>query len=56
MPGTPLHGTAHLMRGVMVFTVEGERASAVRFYLEEVDGGDQDVDQSVEGLLGGSRP
>ena len=55
MSGTRLDGTAHLMRGVMVFTVDGERASAVRFYLEEVDEGDQDVDEAVERLVGGSR-
>jgi ketosteroid isomerase-like protein len=56
MSGTRLDGTPHLMRGVMIFTVEGgARASAVRFYMEEVDRGGQDVDQSVEQLLSGDR-
>lgn len=37
MSGRRLDGTQHLMRGVIVFTVEGERAAAARFYLEPVD-------------------
>ena len=38
MRGTQLDGQRFLMRGVMVFTVEGDRARAVRFYVEPVDG------------------
>lgn len=51
MRGTRLDGAEHLMRGVMLFTVEGDRASAVRFYLELVDQADVDADQAVRELL-----
>jgi ketosteroid isomerase-like protein len=56
MRGTRTDGAEHLMRGVMVFTVEGERARAVRFYLEPVDHSGLDTDQAVERLLTGPRP
>ena len=51
MRGTRLDGGEHLMRGVMVFTVDGERASAVRFYLEPVIRGGVDADRAVQQLL-----
>lgn len=51
MRGNRLDGAEHLMRGVMLFTVEGDRASAVRFYLELVDQADVDTDQAVRELL-----
>lgn len=54
--GTRLDGTAHLMRGVMVFTLEGDQASAVRFYLEPVDDDGRDADQAVRALVGQPRP
>ena len=47
MSGTRLDGTRHHMRGVIVFTVEGERAVAARFYLEPVDDARSTVDQAV---------
>ena len=47
MSGTRLDGTRHHMRGVIVFTVEGERAVAARFYLEPVDDAPSTVDQAV---------
>jgi ketosteroid isomerase-like protein len=51
MRGTRRDGVAHLMRGMMRFTVLGDQASAVRFYLEPVDAADLDADQSVQRLL-----
>ncbi|WP_328989014.1 nuclear transport factor 2 family protein [Kribbella sp. NBC_01245] len=56
MRGTRLDGVEHLMRGVMLFTVEGDRARAVRFYLEPVDQADLDADQAVQQLLTEPRP
>jgi limonene-1,2-epoxide hydrolase len=37
MSGTRLDGTAHLMRGVIIFGVQNGRAITARFYLEPVD-------------------
>ena len=45
MTGTRRDGTAHLMRGVIIFGVRDGQAAWARFYLEpvEVDGGDVDT-------------
>ena len=51
MSGTRVDGEEHLMRGVMRFTVQGEHASAVRFYLEPVDGRDLSTDQALTQIL-----
>ena len=56
MRGTKVDGGEHLMRGVMRFTVRGDQASAVRFYLEPVDSGDLDTDEAVARLLSRPRP
>lgn len=37
MRGTRLDGSLHLLRGVIVFEMDGPRASSARFYLEPVD-------------------
>lgn len=37
MSGTRLDGTAHLMRGVVIFGIRDERADWARFYLEPVE-------------------
>jgi ketosteroid isomerase-like protein len=50
MSGTRPDGTPHLMRGVIVFTVSGGRASAARFYLEPVDLSDGDVNAAVQAI------
>jgi ketosteroid isomerase-like protein len=55
MRGTRRDGAEHLMRGVMVFTVVGDRASAVRFYLEPVEAGGADADRAIAQLLNESR-
>lgn len=51
MRGTRLDGEPHLMRGVMIFTVDGGRARALRFYLEPVDLSGLDADEFVRRLL-----
>ena len=51
MSGTRRDGAAHLMRGVIIFTVPGQRAAAARFYLEPVDFADVDTDAAVRALL-----
>ena len=52
MRGTRVDGAPHLMRGVMIFEVDGDRAAAVRFYVEPVDLSGLDVDDFVRRLLG----
>ena len=47
MAGTRLDGTAHRMRGVIVFEVQGAVASRARFYVEPVDEGPGSVDDAV---------
>ena len=37
MHGTRPDDSPHVMRGVIIFTVEGDRARSCRFYLEPVD-------------------
>jgi ketosteroid isomerase-like protein len=46
--GTRRDGTLHLLRGVVVFTVEDEVISAARFYLEPVDDDGGTVDRAVQ--------
>jgi ketosteroid isomerase-like protein len=51
MRGTRLDGGEHLMRGVMVFSLDEDRARALRFYLEPVDRSGLDADQAVQQIL-----
>ncbi len=51
MQGNRVDGTQHLMRGVMVFGVEGDRATSVRFYLEPVDSASSTADDAVRDLV-----
>ena len=51
MTGTRVDGSPHLMRGVMIFEVDGDQATAVRFYLEPVDLSGLDVDDFMRRLL-----
>jgi hypothetical protein len=51
MRGTRVDGTAHLMRGVVIFGVTGNRASWARFYLEAVDAGEGGVDAAVDKIV-----
>jgi ketosteroid isomerase-like protein len=52
MSGTRRDGAAHLMRGIIVFEVDGDRARAARFYLEPVDRTGGDVDAAVRTAVG----
>ena len=56
MRGTRKDGARHLMRGVMIFTVEGDRASGVRFYLEPVEQDGVDADTALQQTLTQARP
>jgi len=56
MRGTRQDGARHLMRGVMIFTVAGDRARGVRFYLEPVEEDGVDADTAVQQTLGKARP
>ncbi|MEO8687811.1 MAG: nuclear transport factor 2 family protein [Solirubrobacteraceae bacterium] len=47
MTGTRRDGTAHQMRGVIVFGVRDSVAQWARFYLEPVDSGTGTVDDAV---------
>ena len=55
--GTRPDGSAHVMRGVVIFGVEGGLASWARFYLEPVQGGSGGVDEAVRSQVspGGTR-
>jgi hypothetical protein len=46
--GTRPDGTAHQMRGVIVFTVNGGLITSARFFLEPVDASDTGVDAAVQ--------
>ncbi|MCU1585612.1 MAG: hypothetical protein JWM49_2168 [Microbacteriaceae bacterium] len=50
--GTRQDGTAHLMRGVMIFTASEGLLTRVRFYLEEVEQTTGDIDAAVERTVG----
>jgi ketosteroid isomerase-like protein len=57
MSGHRRDGTAHLMRGVIVFEVdETLRASTARFYLEPVTDDGADADHAVRQVLAGPTP
>lgn len=56
MRGTRRDGSAHLMRGVILFGVEEGRASWARFYLEPVDAGGDDVNDAVRRAVVRSAP
>jgi len=47
MAGRRLDGSAHRMRGVMVFGLREDRAEWGRFYLEPVDEDSQGIDEAV---------
>jgi ketosteroid isomerase-like protein len=45
-------GGRHLMRGVILFTVEDGLATRARFYLEPVDHDDTDASRAVRAIVG----
>ena len=56
MRGRWVDGGEHLMRGVVVLTVAGDRAAAARFYLEPVDHAELSADQAVRRVRSVKRP
>lgn len=52
MRGTRIDGTPHLMRGVIIFGVDGDLISSARFYLEPVDPGADGVNGAVARAVG----
>jgi ketosteroid isomerase-like protein len=50
MSGTRPDGSPHVMRGVVIFTVLEDRATATRFYLEPVDPSESDVNDAVQAI------
>ena len=51
MRGTRPDGQPHLMRGVIIFGVQDERAAWARFYLEPVDAGEGGVDAAISRIV-----
>jgi len=51
MRGTRVDGSPHLMRGVVLFGVEGERFAWARFYLEPVDAGEGGVEAAISRIV-----
>ena len=51
MAGTRGDGTPHLMRGVIIFTVQDDRISTARFYLEPVETSTGDVNTAVRAQM-----
>lgn len=56
MTGTRRDGTPHLMRGVMIFRVEGDRARSCRWYLEPVVSDEVTADGFVAALDSSGAP
>jgi len=52
MRGTRPDGSAHLMRGVIIFGVREDLLCSARFYLEPVDEADVGVDEAVGRSIG----
>lgn len=51
MRGTRRDGQPHLMRGVVIFGLRGGEAAWARFYLEPVDNGAADVNETIRRAL-----
>ena len=51
MAGIRGDGTPHLMRGVIIFTVQDDRISMARFYLEPVETSTGDVNTAVRAQM-----
>ena len=56
MSGTRVDGTQHLMRGVIVFGLQGSRAVSARFYLEPVEQASTTVDDAVRAQVHADNP
>ena len=53
MRGTRRDGSPHLMRGVSIFSVDGDQFSSCRFDVDPVDAGGGTVDEAVRRQVGG---
>jgi len=49
--GTRLDGSAHLLRGVVIFTVSAGLVSRVRFYMEEVEYATGSMDAAIDRIV-----
>lgn len=56
MSGTRRDGQPHLIRGVMLFRVDGDQARSCRFYLEPVVDDGLTADGAVASLSGAAEP
>jgi hypothetical protein len=56
MRGTRLDRSVHLLRGVIVFELDGPRASSARFYLEPVDETVTSVTEAVQHQIRSGAP
>lgn len=56
MRGTRPDGEPHLMRGVIIFGLDGTQAAWARFYLEPVDAGDGGVDAAISSIVDAGAP
>ncbi len=56
MAGTRRDGTQHLMRGVIIFGLDGHRACSARFYLEPVDDESAGVTEVVRAQVHADAP
>ncbi len=52
MRGNRRDGQPHLMRGVIVFGLDGDQARSGRFYLEPVDAGEGGVAAAIDNIVG----
>jgi len=53
MSGTRRDGFPHLMRGVIIFGIDGHRATWARFFLEPVESAGQGPSEAVSRIVGG---
>ena len=51
MRGTRPDGQPHVMRGVIIFGVIGDRFGSARFYLEPVDPGEGGVNAAIDAIV-----
>jgi hypothetical protein len=56
MRGTRRDGQPHLLRGVVIFGVEGDQATWARFYLEPVERGGVDAEEAIQMTLTRNTP
>src|SRR4051794_4771536 len=54
--GTRRDGSQHLMRGVIIFGIESDAIAWARFYLEPVQEGGDDIDQTVRAQVERAAP